>query len=208
MNTSFFESNVVNPEMISTNCSETSSVSSKESSQLRDLETEMDKICLKEAKQFVLFENTPEEKVEKNLIGDGKFNEKFMLFGRNVFQLVKPRHMSRDRSNRDLHVFHIIAVKNRIPEDLIDIRIFQIKNIAAEFNLQDFIPCEQDEAKLSEETKILVLLCDLSKLFNELRWTEKWDKVFKNGSRQICGRRPLKNLRGYGLLKQTISQIF
>ena len=31
-----------------------------------------------------------------------------------------------------------------------------------------------------------------------------WDKVSKNGSSKICGRHPLKNLKGYGL-KQTIS---
>ena len=37
----------------------------------------------------------------------------------------------------------------------------------------------------------------------------KWDKVFKGGPSKICGRQPLKNLKGYGLLKQTISlQIF
>ena len=36
-----------------------------------------------------------------------------------------------------------------------------------------------------------------------------WDKLFKIGSSNICGRQPLKNLKGYGLLKQTISlQIF
>ena len=28
-----------------------------------------------------------------------------------------------------------------------------------------------------------------------------WDKVFKNGPSEICGRQPLKNLKGYGLLK-------
>ena len=28
-----------------------------------------------------------------------------------------------------------------------------------------------------------------------------WDKVFKNGTSKICGRQPLKNLKGYGLLK-------
>ena len=32
-----------------------------------------------------------------------------------------------------------------------------------------------------------------------------WDKVFKNGPSKICGRQPLKNLKVYGLLKQTIS---
>ena len=29
----------------------------------------------------------------------------------------------------------------------------------------------------------------------------KWDKVFKSGPSKICGRQPLKNLKGYGLLK-------
>ena len=34
-------------------------------------------------------------------------------------------------------------------------------------------------------------------------------KVFNNGASKICGRQPLKNLKGYGLLKQTIPlQIF
>ena len=37
----------------------------------------------------------------------------------------------------------------------------------------------------------------------------KWDNVFKNGPSKICGRHSLKNLKGYGLLKQTIySDIF
>ena len=36
-----------------------------------------------------------------------------------------------------------------------------------------------------------------------------WDKVFKSGPSKICGRYPLKILKGYCLLKQTISlQIF
>ena len=32
-----------------------------------------------------------------------------------------------------------------------------------------------------------------------------WGKVFKGGLSKFCGRQPLKNLKGYGLLKQTIS---
>ena len=28
-----------------------------------------------------------------------------------------------------------------------------------------------------------------------------WEKEFKNGPSKICGRQPLKNLKGYGLLK-------
>ena len=36
-----------------------------------------------------------------------------------------------------------------------------------------------------------------------------WDKVSKNGPSKNCGRQPLKKLKGYGQLKQTISlQIF
>ena len=31
------------------------------------------------------------------------------------------------------------------------------------------------------------------------------DKVFKNGPSKICGRQPLKNLKGYGLLEQLIA---
>ena len=35
------------------------------------------------------------------------------------------------------------------------------------------------------------------------------DKAFKNGPSKICGKQPLKILKRYGLLKQTIShQIF
>ena len=30
-----------------------------------------------------------------------------------------------------------------------------------------------------------------------------WDKVLKNGPNKICGRQPLKNMKWYGLLKQT-----
>ena len=30
---------------------------------------------------------------------------------------------------------------------------------------------------------------------------DKWDKVFKIGPSKICGRQPLKNLKGSGLLK-------
>ena len=37
----------------------------------------------------------------------------------------------------------------------------------------------------------------------------KWDKVFENGQKKVCGRQPLKDLKKYGLLKKTILiQIF
>ena len=38
--------------------------------------------------------------------------------------------------------------------------------------------------------------------------TITWGKVFKNGPSKICERQPFKNLKGYGLLKQTISSSF
>ena len=34
-----------------------------------------------------------------------------------------------------------------------------------------------------------------------------WDKVFKNGPSKICGRQPLKNLKGYGSFLNTFSPI-
>ena len=34
-----------------------------------------------------------------------------------------------------------------------------------------------------------------------------WDKIFMNEPSKICGRQPLKNLKGCGLLKQFV-QIF
>ena len=45
---------------------------------------------------------------------------------------------------------------------------------------------------------------------NEIKgiiYTEKrniWDKVFRDGPSKTCGRQPLKNWKGHGLLKQTI----
>ena len=35
-----------------------------------------------------------------------------------------------------------------------------------------------------------------------LKTVNIWDKVFKNGPSQICGRQSLKNLKGYGLLNK------
>ena len=33
-----------------------------------------------------------------------------------------------------------------------------------------------------------------------------WDIVFKSGLSKFCGRQPLKNLKGYSLIKQIISR--
>ena len=35
--------------------------------------------------------------------------------------------------------------------------------------------------------------------------TQIWNKVFKNGPSKICGKQTLKNLKWYGLSKQTLS---
>ena len=54
--------------------------------------------------------------------------------------------------------------------------------------------------------------CNCRKYFPEifnLIFTYIWDKLFKNGRSKICGRQPLKNSKGHGLIKQTVSlQIF
>ena len=43
----------------------------------------------------------------------------------------------------------------------------------------------------------------------KLRFIKMWDKVFKSRLSTFCGRQPLATLKGYGLLKRTISlQIF
>ena len=47
--------------------------------------------------------------------------------------------------------------------------------------------------------------CNTPALFpNHFLVRYMWDKVFKSGPSKICGRQPLKNLKWYSLLKQTI----
>ena len=63
---------------------------------------------------------------------------------------------------------------------------------------------------LNTPLKFLVvnLLSDVQEHFSHTA-NVKWDKVFKNGQSKTCGRQPLKKLKLYGLLKQTVSlQIF
>ena len=46
-------------------------------------------------------------------------------------------------------------------------------------------------------------------IYSENIKSKVMDKVFKSEACKICGRQPLKYLKGYGLLRQTISlQIF
>ena len=49
-------------------------------------------------------------------------------------------------------------------------------------------------SRVSRRTRNLFAVC-----YNLLHHI--WDKVFKNGPNEICGRQPLKNLNCYGLLK-------
>ena len=41
---------------------------------------------------------------------------------------------------------------------------------------------------------------------NEL--ANNWDKVFKNGPSKICGRQPLKNLKGSNFLKALFHKFY
>ena len=41
----------------------------------------------------------------------------------------------------------------------------------------------------------------------DLLYIEKWDKVFNNRPTKICGRQPLKNFKGYGLLNHTSERL-
>ena len=57
---------------------------------------------------------------------------------------------------------------------------------------------EQREVLLSKIDLLTLLMVKIS----NTRTYNKWDKVFKSGRSKFCGRQPLKNLKGYGLLKQ------
>ena len=107
INTNFFDSNAVNSAtvlinetVISSECSEISSVTSKESSYF---EIEMDKICLEETEQFLLFESTLEGKLKKNLIGDSKFSEKFVVIRATCKIWAYIKRLKQQRSS---YIFH------------------------------------------------------------------------------------------------------
>ena len=57
---------------------------------------------------------------------------------------------------------------------------------------------EQREVLLSKIDLLTLLMVKIS----NTRTYNKWDKVFKSGWSKFCGRHSLKNLKGYGLLKQ------
>ena len=62
---------------------------------------------------------------------------------------------------------------------------------------------------VNSNNNMAILNIHISKLFYHVVSIQIWDKVFKDRPSEICGRDSLKDLKWYGLLKQTISlQIF
>ena len=59
---------------------------------------------------------------------------------------------------------------------------------------------------VSVTTNFVTIFWDIYITWN---WLDIWVKVFKNGTSKICGRQPLKNMKWYGVLRQTVSlQVF
>ena len=54
-------------------------------------------------------------------------------------------------------------------------------------------------------TEILIISIYFGVVLPSYLLKNLWDKVFKNGPSKICGRQPLKNLKGYGLLEHLIA---
>ena len=67
-------------------------------------------------------------------------------------------------------------------------------------------PCPHRSCKNNFRNMLVDILSrDYTMAFYTMEFYRKCDTVFKNGPSKICGRQPLKNLKRYGLLKQTIS---
>ena len=61
------------------------------------------------------------------------------------------------------------------------------------------------------DTEAIGLILEVASMMKKARFRIVkfiWDKVFKNGSSKICGRQPLKDLRGYGLFPVSSSIVF
>ena len=91
------------------------------------------------------------------LSGDAKFTDKYVLVSDNVDTIVKPRHYTKEKGNKDLHMFHNICVKYRIPipEDLLELKAPNF-DVLADVNLQYIFPNSSDEERLRQELEILV----------------------------------------------------
>ena len=79
-----------------------------------------------------------------------------------------------NRGNIDRHLYHMIAVVNRvdIPEELIGIKVGKFNNVK-DIPVENFIPNKGDEESLKSEVMILVSR-DLVKYFEEVKWMEKY----------------------------------
>ena len=55
-----------------------------------------------------------------------------------------------------------------------------------------------NELLSDKQAKLFCIVHCLSAYFNSALKSVFWKKVFKNGPSKICGRQPLKNLKGYG----------
>ena len=111
---------------------------------------------------------------ERLSIEQVNFSTKFMIVGDNLDLKIKRRHMTEDRQNIDLHLFHTIAVKNRvhIPKHLLGIPAHIIK-CPTDIQLQNYFPNHDDEVKIQEEIKILVPR-DLTHYVEDLHWAKKF----------------------------------
>ena len=122
------------------------------------------------------------EKNEKEVLEDTKppnidtvtFEGKYMLVGDNLDLRVKRRHMTIDRQNKDMHLYNLIAVKNRValPEDLIGIKARQINNVT-DINLRDFIPSQEEEVQFKKDIKFLMTK-DLIEYIEDVKWMKEF----------------------------------
>ena len=110
---------------------------------------------------------------ERLSIEQVNFSTKFMIVGDNLDLKIKRRHMTKDRQNIDLHLFHTIAVKNRvhIPKHLLGIPAHIIK-CSTDIQLQNYFPNHDDEVKIQEEIKIVSR--DLTHYVEDLHWAKKF----------------------------------
>ena len=101
-----------------------------------------------------------------------------------------------------MEILHIVSVEDATTTLVVPLLclFLALKKILA--NIYDRNFCENRERVLAHNFRKNSSIIDAWRV-------HKWDKVSKSGSSKICGRQPLKYLKGHGLFKQTISlQIF
>ena len=83
----------------------------------------------------------------------------------------------------------------------------EIVNPCIEMHILFNITVEKSIFTWSECSKTFLLAYIQVSLSSKYITGKKWDKVLKNGPSKICGRQPLKNLKGYGLLKAFVPNV-